>query len=60
MGELAIRRSRGTAPARYQAVEKAEKQAGAGQSTVRTAGFTVSETLQHLMSRLSQAENHTR
>ena len=62
MGELAIRRNRGTPIPRYQEVGKAEKTAksAAGTKAARGTGYTVSKTLQELMSRVSQAEAHTR
>ena len=62
MGELTIRRNRGFAPVQYQPAGKGEKTSGSSRSqSVRgTAGFTVSETLRQLMSRVSQAEAHTR
>lgn len=60
MGELAIRRNRSFAVPQYQAVSKAEKQTGSMQSRKVSAGFTVSETLQQLMSRVSQAESRSR
>ena len=62
MGELTIRRERGVSGPRYQAAEKTERTAAAGQSRppAKTPGATVSETLQALMSKIGQAENHTR
>lgn len=62
MSELRIRRNRTFAAPRYQSTAKTEKTAAApaGQKTAGTAGCTVSETLQRLMSRVSQAENHSR
>ena len=62
MGELTVRRERGVTGPRYQIIEKAGKTAAAGKSqpAVRTAGATVSETLQRLMTRIGQAEAHTR
>lgn len=62
MGELTIRRERGISGPRYQAAEKLEKTASAGASrpAAKTPGATVSETLQRLMTRIGQAENHTR
>ena len=62
MGELTIRRNRGFAVPPYQGTAKTEKKAAAGQaqSVSRTTGFAVSETLRQLMSRTSQAENHSR
>ena len=62
MGELTIRRQRGVTGLRYQAAEKTEKTAAAGKSqpAAKTAGATVSETLQRLMTRIGQAETHTR
>ncbi len=62
MGELAIRRNRGIPVPRYQETGKAEK-ASASSSSPKVAkgtGYTVSKTLQELMSRVSQAEAHTR
>lgn len=63
MSEFTIRRNRGTAVPRYQAVEKAEKPekaAGTTQSrqASRSTGFTVSETLRQLMN--SQVESRSR
>lgn len=62
MGELSIRRERSVAGPRYQAAEKTEKAASAGESrpAAKTPGATVSETLRNLMSRIGRAENHTR
>nr|WP_325199869.1 hypothetical protein [uncultured Oscillibacter sp.] len=62
MGELTIRRERGVSGPRYQAAEKTERAAAAGQSRplAKTPGATVSETLQSLMSKIGQAESHTR
>lgn len=62
MGELTIRRERGVAGPRYQIMEKTEKTAAAEKSrpAVKTAGATVSETLQRLLTRIGQAESHTR
>lgn len=62
MGELTIRRERGISGPRYQAAEKLEKTASAGASrpAAKTPGATVSETLQRLMTKIGQAENHTR
>ncbi len=62
MGELTIRRERGISGPRYQAAEKTEKTASAGESrpAAKTPGATVSETLQRLMTKIGQAENHTR
>ena len=62
MGELTIRRNRGFAVPSYQGTGKAEKGAGVSQSpkTAKSAGYTVSETLRQLMTRVSQAENHSR
>lgn len=62
MGELTVRRQRGITGPRYQAAEKTEKTAAAGKSrpVVKTAGATVSETLQRLMTRIGQVETHTR
>ena len=62
MGELTIRRERGVTGPRYQAAEKTEKKAAAGESrpAAKTSGATVSETLRWLMTKIGQAENHTR
>ena len=65
MGELMIRRNRGFAPVRYQETGKTEKQIGQSavkteQRPVQTAGFTISETLRQLMTRVSRAENRCR
>ena len=62
MGDLTVRRQRGITGPRYQAAEKTEKAAASGKSqpAVRTAGATVSETLQRLLSRIGQVETHTR
>ena len=62
MGELVIRRNRGFAIPHYQTASKADKSSGSSQapSVTATAGFTVSETLRQLMSRVAQAETHTR
>lgn len=60
MGELAIRRERGITGPRYQAAEKTERTAGECRPAAKTPGATVSETLQRLMSKIGQAENHTR
>ena len=62
MGELTIRRDRGFAVSQQQWERKTEKSSAASQSqkTGRTPGFTVSETLRQLMSRVSQAEAHSR
>lgn len=62
MGELTIRRNRGFAPVQHQAAAKTEKQSAGSQSrsVSKATGFTVSETLRQLMSRTSQAENHSR
>lgn len=56
MGELTIRRERGVSGPRYQAAEKTERTAAAGQSRppAKTPGATVSETLQALMSKIGQ------
>ena len=64
MGELSIRRNRELASARYQRMDKAEKQAATGQIR-RTAGAnraaaTVSETLRQLMTRVTQTERQYR
>ena len=58
MGELSIRRNRDVAVSRYQPAGKAEKAAGRG--AVETKGFTVSQTLERLMTRVDQAESRTR
>ena len=62
MGELTIRRNRGFAVPRYQGAGKAEKQgaAGSSQKAARSTGLNISETLRQLMSRVSQAESHSR
>lgn len=62
MGELAIRRERGVSGPRYQAAEKMEKTAAAGESrpAAKAPGATVSKTLQWLMTKIGQAENYTR
>ena len=62
MGELAIRRNRGFAVSRYQGTGKSEKTAGSTQSgkVAGKAGFTISETLQELMSRVSRMESRSR
>lgn len=62
MGELAIRRNRGFAVPRYQGTGKTEKTSGSTQSakTAGKAGFTISETLRELMSRVSRMENRSR
>lgn len=61
MGDLAIRRNLGFAPAQYQSTDKTEKTAGSGQARRLTGTtVTVSETLRQLMGRVSQAENHIR
>lgn len=58
MGELKIRGNRGGVIPRYQPAERTEK---AGSRVVaETKGFTVSETLQKLMTRVGQAEGRTR
>ena len=60
MGELAIRRNRGFTVPRYQV--KTEKQTGSSRSqgVAKAPGFTISETLRQLMTRVSQAESHSR
>lgn len=60
MGELAIRRNRGTPVARQQEVGKAGKASGSSRSQAVSPkpGVTVSETLRQLMS--SQAVNNSR
>ncbi len=62
MGELTIRRERSVTGPRYQAAERMEKTAAAGESRPvnKTPGTTVSKTLQWLMTKIGQAENHTR
>lgn len=61
MDELAIRRNRGLSVPRYQGTGRAEKAAGGAQSKpAAQKTVTVSETLRQLMSRVSQAESHTR
>ena len=61
MGELMIRRNRGTAVPLYQRTDKTEKaEGGAKSQRTARATVTVSETLQRLMTRVSQAENHIR
>ena len=62
MGELTIRRERGVTGPRYQAAERTEKTAAAGETrpAAKTPGTTVSKTLQWLMTKIGQAENHTR
>lgn len=62
MGELTIRRERGVSGPRYQAAEKVEKTASAGEPrpAAKTPGATVSETLRRLMTTIGQAENYTR
>lgn len=60
MGDLTIRRQREITGPRYQAAEKTEKTAAKSQPAVKTAGATVSETLQRLISRIGQVETHTR
>lgn len=62
MGELAIRRNRGFAVPQYQGTGKSEKTASSTQSgkVAGKAGFTISETLQELMSRVSRMESRSR
>ena len=62
MGELAIRRNRNISVSRYQGTGKTEKAADSTQSrkVAGTAGFTISETLQELMSRVSRVEGRSR
>ena len=62
MGELTIRRNRGFAVPSYQGTGKAEKASGSSQSgkAAGKAGFTISETLQELMGRVSQLESRSR
>lgn len=61
MGELAIRRNRGFAVSQYQKTDRTEKAADSGASQkVTRATVTVSQTLQQLMTKFSQAESHIR
>lgn len=62
MGELAIRRNRGFAVPQYQGTDKVEKASGSSRSgkAAGKAGFTISETLQELMGRVSQVESRSR
>lgn len=62
MGEMAIRRNRSFAAAARQETRKTEKPSGAvrGQSTAKTAGHTLSETMQKLLSSVSRAETQIR
>ncbi len=62
MGELTIRRDRILAAARYQGADRAKEAAAAvkSQGPSRTTGLSVSETLQRLMSKASQAEERAR
>ena len=61
MGELTIRRNRGFAALPYQGTGKAEKQSGSARTQRPAApGFTVSETLRQLMTRVRQAESRSR
>lgn len=62
MGELTVRRNRGVNPPSYPAAEKTEKTAGTARSrpAAKTPGFTVSETLRELTSRVGRAEGQTR
>ncbi|WP_300412758.1 hypothetical protein [uncultured Oscillibacter sp.] len=62
MGELAIRRERSVSGPRYRAAERTEKAAAGAKSQppARTAGATVSETLQRLMTHIGRAEASTR
>ena len=62
MGELTIRRNRGFAPVQYQPAGRGEKPSAASRSQRASGGtgFTVSDSLRQLMSRVSQAESHTR
>ncbi len=60
MGELAITQKQGIYRPRYQV--KTEKQTGSSRSqgVAKAPGFTISETLRQLMTRVSQAESHSR
>ena len=60
MGELKIRGNRGVNVPRYQPADRTEKTSGTSRGLVETKGFTVSETLRKLMTRVGQAENQTR
>lgn len=61
MGELTIRRNRSFAALQYQGTGKAEKQSGSARTQRPAApGFTVSETLRQLMTRVRQAESRSR
>lgn len=62
MGELTIRRNRSFSVPQYKGTEKTEKQSasGASQKAARSTGFTVSETLRQLMTKVSQLENRSR
>lgn len=60
MGELAIRRNRGAAVPRYPVMDKMEKTAGGSRKTAPSPGFSVSETLQQLMTRAGRLESHVR
>ncbi len=62
MGELTVRRNKGFAVPRYPETGRAEKPSGAAQAqkTANPTGFTVSGTLQQLMTRAGRAENHIR
>lgn len=57
-----IRRDRTFAPPRYQGTGRTEKTSSAGQTqaAARTAGLTVSETLQEMAGKVSQMENGIR
>lgn len=59
MGELAIRRNRGTPVPRYSPADRAEK-AAETPKTAGSTGLTVSKTLQQLLSKVGLAESHTR
>ena len=62
MGELAVRRERSFAAARRQETGKAEKPSGTvrSQGAAKTAGLTVSETLQQMLSKVGRAEGQIR
>lgn len=62
MDELAIRGNRGFAVPQYQGTGRAEKteSSTAGGKAAGKAGFTISETLRELMSRVSRMENRSR
>ena len=63
MGELSVRRDRELAVRRFQGTSKTEKQAAAGQAKPAAVGgkaATVSETLERLMGRVTQAGRQAR